>query len=867
MINYSEKRQEYIKELEALPYGAGVLVLPNSGLQREVKLHHMVKCIGLDTLATRVVNEFTGANFDLVDRKTQELIVARLLQNYKDELQYFNKLSDKEGLVRELTAFFTELRRCNVVSGEELARVFQDWQTEAQSGQDDVIAAPVEKNRDIVLLFSAYLVYLQEHNLYDLEGQYALATALLQVADETEKSFAENQQFYLSDMPFLNQLQRRFVAQLGRQARWEHDEVWDFKKELQAFADGHKQVVFRKFASHEDELMGALRQVKDLLAKGVAAEKIAVVVKDLRSFSGAERLCREYGVPVVLPNQSVLGLQPLCQLVLDSLTAQGTAKELADQVKERLNSANLETTLGGKYARGLIDMTELQTVLQTRSAIIECLDKLVRSYQLCGDARQVLRVVDFKQHLTDLFRHTQITLTRGAERGVVLTDLMGALGRSFEYVFVLGMNEGEFPEPLRENWIYSDSQRSFLKSIDFDLTTAREKYSQNDYYLLLLLQTVAGEVVFSWTETTEQGPCSYVLALMNLYKLPAEDWRSRLVREQKCRPMSRREIVLANTICGVDNGEYFDVDKKRCAGKPEFLGVIGAWGQKPRPVYSATEIENYAKCPFAYMVEKVWGRGLYNEDEDDLSPLSDGSLMHRTLEIYVQKYMQVHCDETGQRIKRYQELGPDKEGVFRELKEDFLSAFDEAKKDLQGLSDYQCQQLEKTRATLLAWFETDFESQWENGRYSFFKTERNFGPVQFWDGNVAFRGRIDRVDSIHEDGKLAGYKVVDYKRGSLPKPAADMQLKIYQLALTKVLTEVQDWSGLTCEGEYLSIRGRKAVMRNLDENFVETLKEYTEQIARGDFDIRRARDCNPRYCVYAAICRQGLLKGDDKGEE
>lgn len=867
MINYSEQRKEYIAELEQRPFGEGILVLPNAGLQREVKLHHMVKCIGLDTLATQVVNEFTGARFDLVDRKTQELIVARLLQEHKDELQYFDKLLDKEGLARELTTFFTELRRCNVVTAEELAEVFQTWQDDVQQGQDAMIAPPVEKNHDVVLLFSAYLAYLKEHNLYDLEGQYALATVLLRQAKDDDKSFDGDRQYYLSDMPFLNQLQREFVRELGSQVLWHYDEVWDFKRELQAYADGHKKVVFRKFASHEDELIGAIRQVKDLWAKGVVAEKIAIVVKNLRSFSGAERLCREYGVPVVLPNQSVLGLQPLCQQVLNSLTVQGTAKELADQVKDLLQNARLETTLGEQYAQGQIDMTELQTVLQTKSTVVECLDKLVRSYQLCGAAHQVLQVADFKQHLTDLFRHTQITLSKGEEQGVVLTDLLGALGRSFEYVFVLGMNEGEFPEPLRENWIYSDSQRSFLKSIGFDLTTAREKYSQNDYYFLLLLQTVSGKVVFSWTETEELGSCGYVLALLNLYQVPVEDWRSRLAKERKAQPMSQREFVLANTDCGVDGKEYFDVDKARCAGEPEFLGVIGDWGQKSNPVYTATEIENFAKCPFAYMVDKVWGRGLYDEDEDDLTPLADGSLMHRTLEIYVKKYMQACRDGKEQRTRRYQELSSDKMAVYKKLKEEFLHAFNEAKKDLQGLSDYQRQQLEKTKNTLLAWFETDFEMQWENNRYCFFKTERPFGPVQFWDGDVAFKGRIDRVDSIHEDGKLVGYKVVDYKRGSVPRPAADLQLKIYQLALEKVLTGVQDWSGLIREGEYSSIKGQNVVVRNLDEDFVKTLKTYTEQIAQGDFDVRKVRDCNPRYCAYATICRQGLLKGDDGYEE
>lgn len=40
MINYSEQRKEYIAELEQRPFGEGVLVLPNAGLQRYVRLQH-----------------------------------------------------------------------------------------------------------------------------------------------------------------------------------------------------------------------------------------------------------------------------------------------------------------------------------------------------------------------------------------------------------------------------------------------------------------------------------------------------------------------------------------------------------------------------------------------------------------------------------------------------------------------------------------------------------------------------------------------------------------------------------------------------------------------------------------------------------
>ncbi len=62
--------------------GKGVLVLPNSALQNAVKLHHMIKCIGLDTLAMEINNAAGMGQYELVTRQAQELILNNILEIY-----------------------------------------------------------------------------------------------------------------------------------------------------------------------------------------------------------------------------------------------------------------------------------------------------------------------------------------------------------------------------------------------------------------------------------------------------------------------------------------------------------------------------------------------------------------------------------------------------------------------------------------------------------------------------------------------------------------------------------------------------------------------------------------------------------------
>ena len=73
-------RNSFAEQLEKLPFGEGVLVLPNRLLTDDVKRRYNVEVIGLDTLANKLLNSNGYVDFDEISRRSQELIVQDIIE-------------------------------------------------------------------------------------------------------------------------------------------------------------------------------------------------------------------------------------------------------------------------------------------------------------------------------------------------------------------------------------------------------------------------------------------------------------------------------------------------------------------------------------------------------------------------------------------------------------------------------------------------------------------------------------------------------------------------------------------------------------------------------------------------------------------
>lgn len=355
----SSCRDKFCEELQGLEYGKGAIVLPNRIVMDNVRKRYAnVETIGIDTLATKLLNMNGYVTFHQINRRSQELIVEDFLHTLAEQkqLEYFGELIEKPGFVKAMTSLVGQLSRSGSTQ-QEIVSVLSAWGRLGHLGQ---------KDKEVALLYKFYRQYLKDKQWFDLEGKYRLALYVLQ--DEQAKLPWE--QLYFCDFYSFDALQLELIKALGKRCkvqiglcyeknleRTEREKLFEATKatymELESFCleEGIEQyapsyevssgcahliqsfglqctampqsdaVQLYGFTKNEQELRYALTQVKRLLKEGVASEQVLITVRDLNQFTGLRLIADEYGVPINLAQTSSLAVQPLTELLKLALKA------------------------------------------------------------------------------------------------------------------------------------------------------------------------------------------------------------------------------------------------------------------------------------------------------------------------------------------------------------------------------------------------------------------------------------------------------------------------------------------------------------------------------------------------------------------
>jgi PD-(D/E)XK nuclease superfamily len=92
----------------------------------------------------------------------------------------------------------------------------------------------------------------------------------------------------------------------------------------------------------------------------------------------------------------------------------------------------------------------------------------------------------------------------GAGGGVQVLSVTEARGRTFDHLFLLGLNREEFPRPVREDPLLPDALRAVLRRVLPDLPEKRGGFDE-ERYLFAQLLSASPAVTLSWQETDDDG--------------------------------------------------------------------------------------------------------------------------------------------------------------------------------------------------------------------------------------------------------------------------------------------------------------------------------------------------------------------------
>ena len=233
-------------------------------------------------------------------------------------------------------------------------------------------------------------------------------------------------------------------------------------------------------------------------------------------------------------------------------------------------------------------------------------------------------------------------------------------------------------------------------------------------------------------------------------------------------------------------------------------------------IYSVTDLETYAKCPFQYFVDNVLKFSIKeDETEDELSGLEKGALLHDVLfEFY-----------NNRRDQNRSLIGQCDEEAFKDAETQLNALLNRKAKEQRNsrkeklISENNLfweTDIDKLRVALRKWLTAERINDLSTMPRYF---EVNFGqsgepsdpdlscdkPIRIWD--VYMKGKIDRIDI-----GIDSFNIIDYKTGSSTIRMRDilegrsLQLPVY-LQIAAELLNGQEGAGLdSAAGLYHKIR-------------------------------------------------------------
>ncbi len=371
-------------------------------------------------------------------------------------------------------------------------------------------------------------------------------------------------------------------------------------------------------------------------------------------------------------------------------------------------------------------------------------------------------------------------------------------------VFVLGANEGVFPENPPTQGVLNDDDRKTLVPLGLELTETAEIKAVDERYFAYYALTLATEKLYvSWSMSDYSGgsltASALVSELQSMFKvLPVTDSNA-VLPEEKIEGESAAFETMAsvfsdNTPLSASLKDYFsereDFKARTAAvarvverGEISFSDADIAERLFGRDMLlSASKAESYYKCPFAYFCK--FGLRLKPLKKAELDVAQSGTVIHYCLESILSQYDRdtLLSMEDGalravirQAIVAYaaENMGgaENKEARFVYLLQHLAeSVFDVLKRLIDEFS-------------VSAFIPTDFELPIRpDGAIMPYRLPLPDG------GSLRIIGSVDRVDVMEKDGK-SYLRVIDYKSGgkefSLSEVLSglNMQMLIYLFAI------------------------------------------------------------------------------------
>lgn len=463
----------------------------------------------------------------------------------------------------------------------------------------------------------------------------------------------------------------------------------------------------------------------------------------------------------------------------ENKTAKGISKAIYGFLLEQQIYQKVQGKIEELNEMGQIDLAnEYENSLQT---IIEILDEIVLVFK-----DDKMTIDKYNQILKIGFKNSNLTKIPGTQDQVIMGDVDRSRSHRVKAIFIIGLNDGEFPSVRKDEGFLNDSDREILKQNGIELAKGTiDKLYEDSFNIYKAFTTAEDKLYLLYPSSDMQGKALRNSMLINKIKkiFPMIEEQSDVI-ERKSEILNKKITYeeLINNLSKLkeqDNidkiwyyvYEYYKNDKEwgeklnqslkgleytNIPEKIDKANIEKLYGNKL--VTSISKLERYRSCPFSYYLQ--YGLKIKPQEELKIQTLNTGTFIHEVIDDFFQmqkeaeiKLEDITEDQLSEIVDKIIEakLGQNKNYIFTSTAK-YRALVVRLKKIIKKALKYIIETIVQSRFNVLG---TELEFG-EKGKYN---------PIELTleDGKkIEIIGKIDRIDTAQgEEGKYL--RIIDYK--------------------------------------------------------------------------------------------------------
>lgn len=484
--------------------------------------------------------------------------------------------------------------------------------------------------------------------------------------------------------------------------------------------------------------------------------------------------------------------------------------------------------------------------------------------------------------------------------GVLVTSVNEIRGLNFDYVFIGGLVDGEFPTRFQPEIFFSGSFK-------------KEEYKHNleeRYHFYQALCNVNKELYLCYYTKDEKKEYIVSTFLIDFCRIfltfekSRKDYENFIYSKAELLTLaghsSNQELVSKISSAEISKDTLnndIEINKLRLRDSFEespFNGYIFSelsynaktkLNEHSSKQFSISMLEGYAKCPFQYFLNRILFLETIEEPTEEIESFELGTLVHSILFEFYRTIKEENIelkkcdDETFHKAEKLIFEIANRKIERLNLRSPLIFIENEKILGLAGnkRNSILYKFLEEERQNEDGFVPTFFEIQF--GKFE----NQNTEPIEVKVGDVKVRGKIDRIDVDYEQKK---FNVIDYKlNGKTPtkkdiETGISLQLPLYLYSSKKLIDAQLNADFYPLKPIIYSLKLKKnsfgpktihiSSAKKLDDDVLiksneeliklcnEFIPKYVKDIASGKFNLSTLEDKDKKvccYCEFKSICR------------